>query len=152
MSNRTLPNSEFGGPISKNYNYSYACPLNEINFTVPCNQPVKWDTVLANPTTLKSQYKNNGTEAEYPNMTKVIPRGTLYDHDFSQYYRTGMGRQKLIGGGNYKTWPATNIHIVEDVTYTDDYWKRPGYCLDSVTETQPTHLRSNGWNDPTLRT
>ena len=67
---------------------------------------------------------------------------------FSKTNPTGLGRNKIIGGGHYKSWPVTNSHIREVNDYTSWHYPKPDwryYC--SKQKLNPLHLRTNGWSN-----
>ena len=161
--NRTSPNYEFGGPLPRNFNYDRNCILNEIAFVMPSDhdfdkngtrirntyryhsQPNKvcWDDKPLAPSSIKHLYSEK--LFDYQQVYGNVPKGTLYDHNFSRTYPTGLGQEKIIGGGHYKTWPLTNRHVIEIQDYTNDYFPilPPEYWVGSEVVTQPTHLHTN---------
>lgn len=146
-SNRTIPNFETGGPHPKNFTFSPACVTNEQAAVLPARSQygaVEWQTVPMSPGNLRHQYSEK--PFDYEDMYMSIPKGTLYDHDFSQSYPTGLGMKKVIGGGHFKAWPLTNMHVFETKDYSSSFFKKPGPITDQYTyafQTQPTHLRTD---------
>ena len=163
-SNRTIPNYEFGEPLPNNFPYSTHCTLNNIAFVQPktgdltrngthirdtyrYNNPnvdeVCWQKKALAPSSVKHLYSEK--LFDYQHVYGNVPKGTLYDHDFSRTYPTGLGREKVIGGGHYKTWPLTNWHVLEVQDYTDGYYPilEPQYWVGSEIQTQPNHVHSN---------
>lgn len=143
-SNRTIPNYETGGPHPKNFTYNPRCVSNEQGSLIPQDAHVLWETVPMSPGNLRHQYSEK--PFDYEEMSMSVPKGTLYDHDFSQTYPTGLGMNKIIGGGHYKVWPLTNVHVFEAKDYTVGYFKKPGSistAYDYEFQTQPTRLRTN---------
>lgn len=156
MSNYVLPNYEFGQPLPRNFGYDPNCPLNEIAFIIPNRTTtpystakaacVDWQQVPSSPSTVKHLYSE--IPLNYEQMFNTIPKDTLYGFDFSRNWPTGLGRNKIIGGGHYKTWPLTNEHVLESRDYTSYYFKRPGPILGTGSsyndvQTQPTRLHTN---------
>ena len=147
MSNRTLPNYEFGGPNPRHFGYSKECPLNEEAFLIPENSGVEWEIKPMSPATVRHLY--SPIPLNYEDMYMYIPKGTLYDHNFSKSVgSTGMGVNKKIGG-HYITWPLTNEHVLEQRDYTSHYFKRPGPISSNTYnytyQVQPNHFRTDGW-------
>lgn len=144
MSNRTIPNQEFGGPIP-NMNYSPQCPVNEQADLIP--KGVHWQTVPMSPASVKHLYSE--TPLNYEDMYQSIPMGTLYDSNFSETYPTGLGRKKIIGGGHFKVWPLTNEHVFETRNYTEQYFLKPTPISNAIYDRSiisgDNRLRSGGW-------
>ncbi len=157
---RGLSNYELGTPAPFNPPYSYNCPLNEqisyipdfpiqsISTHAPLNTGrTVWASVPEAPTSVKHLYSPN--LFDYSQRYMRMPMGTLYDHDYSRTWPTGLGRNKIIGGGHYKVWPLTNANIREVHDYTDNHWERPPYKYAPEVLRTPTHLRSN-WGPVSL--
>lgn len=155
MSNYTLPNYEVGRPRPFPINYDGYCPDNDnIIFYIPDKdingKKTEWKQVLKAPTTVKHLYSEQPLNYEPVFMSQ--PQGTLYDHDYAKTYTTGMGKSKIIGGGHYKVWPLTNVHVKENRDYTNYYFERPdGYGFETqgfdkfnYTSVQDAHL-INDW-------
>ena len=147
-SNRTIPNYENGGPHPRNFDFSPTCPMNEQAALLPARSQhgaVEWQTVPMSPGSLRHQYSE--IPFNYEDMYMSVPKGTLYDHDFSMTHPTGMGRKKVVGGGHFKAWPLTNRHVWEAKDYTEGYFKKPGFIssqeYDYSFRTQPNHLRTH---------
>jgi hypothetical protein len=161
MSNYVYPNYEFGGPLPQNFGYNSQCPLNEIAFILPGNpltdlafsgdpnvtsrssKPVCWEKKPLAPSSLKHLYSEK--LFDYQHVFGDVPKRTLYDHDFSRTYATGLGRQKIIGGGHYKVWPLTNWHVLENQDYTDEPFPvlPPQYFVGSEIASKPSHTHTN---------
>jgi hypothetical protein len=145
MSNRVLPNYETGGPIPRPFKYSERCPVNEEASLMP--KGVEWQTRPMSPATMKHIYSEK--PLNYEDMYQSVPMGTLYDSDFSQGYPTGMGRAKIIGGGQIKAWPLTNMHVFEPRNYSDRYWAKPTFISNGIYDRSITsgdnRLRTGGW-------
>lgn len=153
MSNRTYPNYEFGGPLPQNFDYNTKCQLNEIAFVLPGdprtdltslnNREVCWEKKPLAPSSVKHLYSEK--LFDYQHVFGDVPKGTLYDHDFSRTYATGLGRQKIIGGGHYKVWPLTNWHVLENQDYTDYHFPTlpPQYFVGSEITSKPNYVHTD---------
>lgn len=147
MSNFTQPNYMSGGPRPFKINHNGYCPDNELIFYIPekdiNGKKTEWKNILSAPTTIKHLYSEQ--PLNYEPIFMAQPQGTLYDHDYAKTYTTGIGKSKIIGGGHYKVWPLTNLHIKEDREYSNYYFERPdgygfqnkgvgGYSYTSLTD------------------
>ena len=148
MSNRGLPNYEFGGPHPRHFGYEPLCPLNEQASLIPKDTstgPILWETKPMSPASVKHLYSH--IPFNYEAMYQSVPVGTLYDHNFYQTYPTGLGEKKILFGGHYITFPLTNAHTFEPIDYSMDSFKLPGSISRDVYRkefmTQPNHFRSN---------
>jgi hypothetical protein len=154
MSNKSIPNYSTGGVIPNYPEYSPNCPYNQQVFYIPHSDVAaypgkptctKWNNQLDSPTVLKHQYSKK--PFDYGPQRIVKPVGTLYDHDYSITHPTGLGRNKIIGGGHFKVYPLTNAHIRESRDYTDYYFQKPRSGIETVydgryVETQPPSFRT----------
>lgn len=143
--NWQLPNRQTGGPRPRNFVYSPSCPYNQQAQLVPDDARVKWERVPMTPSNVKHLYSS---EPEgYEQRFQHRPKGTLYDHQFTETWPSGLGRMKVLGGGHYKVYPLTNRHVVESRDYTSYSFPRPQWG----TERQygmivyPNHVRVDGW-------
>lgn len=95
------------------------CPVNQIYQTLPPsspNYPTAWETTATGPSTMKHIY--TGIPNYYPLMKITRPVGTLYEHDYSQFHNTGVGRGKRISY-HYKPYPLTDRNVRETREYAD---------------------------------
>jgi hypothetical protein len=147
--NQSLSNYAEGGPIP-HMNQTPACYLNDQIQYIPrrpedspldLNYPTLWTEVPAGNSQVKHLYSPN--LFDYTQMYNKQPIDTLYGHNYAQTYKTGLGRNKVIGGGHYKVFPLTNVNIRETHDYTDWYYPRPSDIYFSETLTSPTHLQTN---------
>jgi hypothetical protein len=107
------------------------CAINSIYQTLPANRgngplvqgpddvvggPTEWVEVAAGPMSIKHLY--TGTPNWYPYRRKRVPVGTMYEHDYSQYHTSGVGRGKRISY-QYKLYPFTNRNVREFREYAD---------------------------------
>jgi len=139
--NRSLPNHQYGGSRPQNF-YEEKCHINQISQVLPNG---KWEKVPMNPSTVKHLYSTKPNN--YEQRFQYRPVGTLYDNDFSQTYKTGMGTRKVISGGHFKAYPLTNIHTVENRDYTSYNFPRPTWSTQHQREyiTNENHIRPDGW-------
>lgn len=143
--NTSLPDYETGGPHPKNFGYNPACRLNQQAQLIPDNACIDWSPVPAPPSTVKHLYSPK--PADYDPRMINKPVGTLYNHQFVETWPTGMGQQKVIGGGHYKVYPLTNRHVNESRDYTPYYFPRPlwGTQISREIVTTSNHVKSEGW-------
>jgi len=114
---------------------------------------VNWLYTPAPPTTVKHLYEppNFPYGGNYPDRRMYVPENTLYGHQFTQTYPTGMGRQKVIGGGHYKVYPLTNMNVKQSIDYTSYHFPRPKWGTEYQTPnngmliTQANYVRTDGW-------
>jgi hypothetical protein len=146
-SNRTIVTYENGGPHPRNFNFSPTCPTNEQASLLPARSQygaVEWQTVPMSPGNVRHQYSEK--PFDYEDMYMSVPKGTLYDHDFSMNGPTGQGQKKVMVG-HFKAWPLTNRHVFEAKDYNSGYFKKPGFIssneYDYGVVSQPNHLRTH---------
>lgn len=139
--NKRLENAELG-IYPKVINYSQKCDLNE---RIAYSNDVPWERVLFPPTTLKHLY--TGIPNYYPFRYSYKPKGTMYDINLTQHWRTGLGKDKVIGGGNYKMWPLTNMMIREERDYNSLSFQRPQIEWPLIPRTQPSSIKSGYVNE-----
>jgi len=102
--------------------YCKDCGVNQTYQTLPPSPPyppgygTKWETVAASPATIKHLY--SGVPNYYPIRKITRPVGTLYEHDYSQYHTTGVGKGKRISY-QYKPYPLTDRSARETREYAD---------------------------------
>lgn len=111
--------------------HNSGCAINSIYQTLPANRgngplvqgshdvvggPTEWVEVAAGPMSIKHLY--TGTPNWYPYRKKRVPVGTMYEHDYSQYHTSGVGRGKRISY-QYKLYPFTNRNVREFREYAD---------------------------------
>ena len=98
------------------------CPNNQIYQTLPpssineWSSPTLWERTAVGPTSMKHLY--TGIPNWYPYQRIDRPIGTLYEHDYSQFHKTGVGRGKRISY-QYKAYPLTNRNVRETRLYAD---------------------------------
>lgn len=111
--------------------YNPGCTNNQIYQTLPSARtptseaqgpydviggPTRWETTAAGPTSIKHLY--TGIPNWYPNIHDHHPVGTMYEHDYSQFHTSGVGRGKRISY-QYKLYPFTNRNVRERREYAD---------------------------------
>ena len=98
------------------------CPINQIYQSLPpssinsSSYPTLWERTAAGPTSIKHLY--TGIPNWYPFQTIDRPIGTMYEHDYSQFHETGVGKGKRISY-QYKAYPLTNRNVRETRIYAD---------------------------------
>ena len=95
------------------------CFVNEIYQSLPPsspNYPTSWETTAVGPASLKHLY--SGIPNWYPIQMINRPVGTMYEHDYSQFHETGVGKGKRISY-QYKAYPFTNRNVREVRMYAD---------------------------------
>jgi hypothetical protein len=146
--NLTLSNYANGGP-QPFINGSPLCYLNDQIQYIPrspqespldANFPTLWTNVPTTNSQVKHLYSPN--LFDYEQMYEKQPIDTLYGHDYSQTYKTGLGLNKIVSK-HYKVFPLTNANIRETHDYTSWFYPRPSDIYFSETLTSPTHLQSN---------
>ena len=106
----------------KTPSYDSNCPVNQLYQSLPASSrngesfPTYWETRTAGPTSMKHLY--SGIPNWYPMQTITRPVGTLYEHDYSQFHNTGVGRGKRISY-QYKPYPLTDRNVRETHEYAD---------------------------------
>lgn len=153
MANKVLPNYSVGGPLPNPLCYDPRCRTNLQQDIIPScfpssprGDPNQRGWVSKAITTSSEKHLYSPYLFDYGQMFTTYPMGTLYDSDFSQTYPTGLGREKIIGGGHYKVWPLTNAHIFETRDYTNTYFKRPDWHYPDTIDMQPAYVKSDGWS------
>ncbi len=145
MANKSLPNYQFGGPHTQDIPYSSECQTNLIEFVIPKRDSngkcIKWEQKPMAPSSVKHLYSH--IPLNYEQMLIDVPKGTLYDHEIHRTYFTGMGREKIIGGGHYKVWPLTNAHILENRDYSDTHFERPEWRWDRTVSEKPVAMNTD---------
>lgn len=140
--NRELPNYQSGGPRPQNFSYYPQCGLHQQAQLLPDERSVTTTAIPANPnvpdcmmaqvpmapSTVKHLYPSH--PEGYEQRFQTVQVGTLYDHQFVETWPTGMGRQKVLGGGHYKVYPLTNRHVIESRDYTSYSFPRPQWSTE----------------------
>ncbi len=99
--------------------YSPFCGVNKIYQTLPPSSPhnpTYWETTAVGPASVKHLY--TGVPNYYPYQRITRPVGTMYEHDYSQFHESGVGRGKRISY-QYKVYPFTNRNVRETRDYAD---------------------------------
>lgn len=99
--------------------YSSKCGVNQIYQTLPPSSPhntTYWETTAVGPSSIKHLY--TGVPNYYPYREITRPVGTMYEHDYSQFHESGVGRGKRISR-HYKVYPFTNRNVREVRDYAD---------------------------------
>lgn len=95
------------------------CGINEIYQSLPSSSPhnpTEWETTAVGPSSIKHLY--SGIPNWYPYRRITRPVGTMYEHDYSQFHESGVGRGKRISY-QYKVYPLTNRNVRETRVYSD---------------------------------
>ncbi len=121
MANKSLSNYEYGGPTPSQFSYYSGCSSNQHARIMPY-EDVCWKNVPMAPSTLKHLYDG---PLNYPQRFQLKPQDTLYKHDFVQTHLTGLGKNKILAGGHYLTYPLTNRHVREVNDYTSYFFEKP---------------------------
>jgi len=103
--------------------------------------PTRWETKVTGPTSMKHIY--TGVPNWYPVQTINRPIGTMYEHDYSQFQDSNIGRGKRISY-HYKAYPLTNRNVRETHRYAD-------YMLPSMGAWKPKEypiIRDASLNSP----
>ena len=98
--------------------YDERCPINQIYQSLPPSSPHNptfWEETAVS-TSQKHLY--TGVPNWYPFQRIRRPVGTMYEHDYSQFHETGVGRGKRISYHN-KMYPLTNRNVREVRVYSD---------------------------------
>ena len=107
--------------------FNPGCPINQIYQSLPPsspNYPTMWEKTAIGPTSVKHLY--TGIPNWYPFQTIKRPIGTMYEHDYSQFHETGVGRGKRISY-QYKAYPLTNRNVRETRVYADHMLPYPSW-------------------------
>ena len=107
----------------KQPDYNKCCGINQIYQSLPSSSPhspTAWETTVAGPTSVKRLY--TGVPNYYPVQEITRPVGTMYEHDYSQFHETGVGKGKRISY-QYQVYPFTNRNVREVRDYAD--WTLP---------------------------
>jgi hypothetical protein len=138
--------------------YNKMCPVNQIYKTIPtgsdADYPTEWKRTAVGPASVKHLY--SGIPNWYPIQTISRPVGTMYEHDYSQFHKSGAGKGKRISY-HYKVYPFTDRHVRETKDYADyilpypvykDKFKRPvkrDNNLNSTMQYQPYAYSSDDY-------
>lgn len=121
--NRQLPNRQTVRPSNfGQYVHTPTCGLNQQAQLIPSNC-VRRELVPMSPSNVKHLY--DPTPNNYEQRYQSKPVGTLYSHQFKETWPSGLGRQKVLGGGHYKVYPLTNRLVREVRDYTSYHHIRP---------------------------
>ncbi len=99
--------------------YSPNCGINQIYQSLPSSSPhnqTYWETTAVGPASIKHLY--SGIPNYYPYQKITRPVGTMYEHDYSQFHETGVGKGKRISY-HHKVYPFTNRNVREVRDYAD---------------------------------
>jgi hypothetical protein len=133
------------------------CPINQIYKTIPSSHddyPTRWERTAIGPASMKHLY--SGIPNWYPIQTINRPVGTMYEHDYSLFHKTGVGKGKRISY-HHKIYPFTDRNVREVKQYADymlpypsweDKFKHPvkrGTNLNSPMQYQPYAYSSDDY-------
>ena len=117
------------------------CTTNNIYQTLPpynddSDNPTMFKTNIHGPTSLKHIY--TGIPNYYPTQQITKPVGTMYEHDYSQYYKYGSGRGKRMSYHN-QVYPFTNRKVREEQVYSNYILPRPNLENDDDNDSYRLH-------------
>nr|QBK84792.1 MAG: uncharacterized protein LCDPAC01_02730 [Pithovirus LCDPAC01] len=119
MSNQIAIQNAYDPVYPAQPGYNPNCGINEIYQTIPSSSPhnrTNWEHTAVGPSSIKHLY--TGIPNWYPIRKITRPVGTLYEHDYSQFHETGVGKGKRISY-QYKPYPLTDINVREVHEYAD---------------------------------
>lgn len=119
MPNRVAIQNALNPYYPKQPGFAPDCGINEIYQSLPSSSPhspTTWESTAVGPSSIKHLY--TGIPNWYPYRRITRPTGTMYEHDYSQFHESGVGRGKRISY-QYKVYPFTNRNARETRVYAD---------------------------------
>jgi len=158
--NISLPNYQTGGAKPRNFSHNHHCAHNQqaqlipedakcsykditsVNHSTSSKSKVKIEREPMAPSTVKHLYSSD--PLNYEQRFKIVPKNTLYNHQFTETHPTGLGRRKVLGGGHYKVYPLTNRHVIESREYTSYSFPKPSWGTEKSKDliSYPNHVRT----------